>query len=255
MTRLTIHIVGALAVLLLSAANAALYPTRPIQSTTFTAGKDELLTWLDDSNPPHVYHLSNLTVQLMINNDELVSTLATDITPTDYAAMVNIPTYIGVNGSGYYLRFVPESGDQAPIYTGKFAITGLDGSASYREADPNDKGQYDIGSKDYAASSTLTYDVAAATVATTTNKNGRTTSSASDFFAAFVTPTSIATFTTPFSLFSNPTPTAATATRVDSANRNAGSARFQRPSTGNGIGTTGMVYLLWPFLMGVAMAL
>ncbi|KAG8854291.1 hypothetical protein FRB96_007696 [Tulasnella sp. 330] len=270
-----IHELGTLVVLLSSFANGALYPTTPVQTTIFTAGMNEILRWRDDSNEPHVSELSKLTIQLVID-DDLVSTLATDINPMDYAAMINIPPYVGADGFGYYIRFIPQSGDQPYIYTSDFAISGLTGSASYREAASTTSSHTSYNSSNNNAASQaqdavnpvqdVNNDAATSTplynAATTTNKETWSISSAMGYAVASVMSTAtadtrqVSTYTTtPFSLVNGPTPTAVTATYVDTAHRNAGSARFQRPSTGNGIGTTGLIYLLWPVLMGVAMAL
>lgn len=116
-----VHNFSTLAVLF-SLANAALYPTNPVESTVFSAGANEILTWSDDTNEPRVNELSQLTVELLVNDHvsafalvriglsshnashaafrlQFVSTLATNINPMDYAAMVNIPAYVGVDGS------------------------------------------------------------------------------------------------------------------------------------------------------------
>lgn len=106
---------------LISITDAALYPTHPIQSTVLSAERDHIIRWRDDSNEPHVYALARLSVELMDDSEvswldlglrvtflltrplhglqELVSTLASNIKPTDYAAKINIPTYVGVDGS------------------------------------------------------------------------------------------------------------------------------------------------------------
>lgn len=76
---------------------------------------------------------------------------------------------------------------------------------------------------------------------------------------AFETPSSSSstTHTVPITTTPYATVAAATAgaTYTDPPRKNAGPSRFQRPTAGNGLGGAGIVYLIWPFLMGVAMTL
>ncbi|KAG8905602.1 hypothetical protein FRB99_008600 [Tulasnella sp. 403] len=263
-------------VVLLSVVRAALYPTDPVGSTTYPAGQDVVIRWKDDDNEPHLGQLGYLRIDLFVGDDSnLVSTLADNIRPMDRAARIRIEKYFGVDGSDYYIRFTPSDDSVAPIYTSKFTITGLTGSASYRqnsEDDTSDSGS-NAGEKsssdDMAAAiqgvgngttsiSTIStasrgVSTADATSAISVMSNGFSVSGSVTILAstsrATITPTPTST-NIPF----NPASVAAQPTLTYGSDKNSAAGRFQRPSDG-GLGTMGLMYLLWPFLMGVAMAL
>lgn len=138
------------------------------------------------------------------------------------------------------MRFTPSKG-QSPIYTANFAVTGMTGSPDYRQGKQGAVNEALAPPKDYAVASS----------------NSTTTRSS---FSTLVRPTStsssvysyVPTFTTPIyqstaSSYSYP--------GVNANTNGVASTRFQRPSDGSILGGRGFMYLLWPFLMGVAMAL
>ncbi|KAG8943260.1 hypothetical protein FRC04_003127 [Tulasnella sp. 424] len=220
---------------------ASLYPTFPTQESVIPAGQDVVIRWKDDSHSPHLDKLGLLRVDLFLDNDaNLVSTLAEGIKPTDEAAKIRIEKDFGADGSNYYIRFTPAQKGRTPIYTAKFTITGLTGSPNYRQDKPSHKNS--------KASDEKVNELDVKNVS-----NSTSTTSLSSTLASTPGITAMPTTTyTPPNLTWN-TPPGAQETATLRPNYNGGSARFQRPADA-GLGMMSLMYLMWPLLMGVAMA-
>jgi hypothetical protein len=52
-----------------NAAFAAIYPTRPTSDTVYSAGRRELITWIDDVHRPHISELGLLDVKLYTSDN------------------------------------------------------------------------------------------------------------------------------------------------------------------------------------------
>ncbi|KIO15758.1 hypothetical protein M407DRAFT_235874, partial [Tulasnella calospora MUT 4182] len=191
----------------------------------------------DDSSAPHLDKLGLLRVDLFLDNDSnLVSTLAKDIKPTDKAAKIRIEKDFGADGSNYYIRFTPAQKGRTPIYTAKFTITGLTGSPNYRQ------------DRKAHSNSNAPDELEVQNVSNSTSTTAPSSTSASTLGIAAI-PT--ATYSPPSMTWNMPTAAQETATMRP--NYNGGSARFQRPADA-GLGMMSFMYLMWPLLMGVAMA-
>ncbi|KAG8899018.1 hypothetical protein FRC01_010697 [Tulasnella sp. 417] len=217
---------------------AALYPTFPVGSTVIPAGEDVVIRWKDDSNGPHLDKLGLLRVDLFLDNDSnLVSTLAKDIKPTERAAKIRIEKEFGADGSNYYIRFTPSQEGRTPIYTAKFTITGLTGSPNYRQ---DRKPQKESNSPN---------ELEVQNVSNSTSTTAAPSSTTASNIGIAAVPTG--TYSPPSLTWGMPTAGQETATMRP--NNNGGSARFQRPADA-GLGMMSFMYLMWPLVMGVAMA-
>ncbi|KAG8984746.1 hypothetical protein FRB90_005131 [Tulasnella sp. 427] len=233
------------ALVVLPVSYAALYPTFPVRSTVVPAGKDVVIRWKDDGHYPRLEKLGLLRVDLFLDNDSnLVSTLARDIKPTDRAAKIRIEKEFGADGSNYYIRFTPSHKGRTPIYTSKFTIRGLTGSPNYRQ-DKSPKNKASTSASEEETFARLDVQNASNSTAKATISSPTSASSNSSVVSV------------PTTTYSPPTLTwnmAQETATLRSNNYNAGSARFQRPAD-TGLGMMSLMYLMWPLLMGVAMAL
>ncbi len=136
-----------------------------------------------------------------------------------------------IRSCGSYLRFTSESGRFVPVYSANFRIEGLNGSPSYRQSEEDNGGTHS-GS---AGGGYKVFDVNSTTATASTTDAGYA------YTGAFIFPTA----------------SAAIATMTFTGSRSgAASTRFQRPSEGSGLRSfVGIMYLFWPFVMGLVMAL
>ena len=58
---------------LVSSAAAALYPTRPIASTVFSAGRMSTITWIDDGTAPSLSQIGPMRIDLYYGDDVSVA--------------------------------------------------------------------------------------------------------------------------------------------------------------------------------------
>lgn len=52
---------------LIASVSGSLYPTFPIASTTWSGGRTECVTWIDDGSPPHLQDLGRMDLELFVN--------------------------------------------------------------------------------------------------------------------------------------------------------------------------------------------
>ena len=60
----------------LGRALASLYPTSPVSTTAYDAGRQNLVEWTDDDPAPHLNEISALRIDLYQNNDVCLSGLS-----------------------------------------------------------------------------------------------------------------------------------------------------------------------------------
>ena len=102
--------------LLVSSAAAALYPTRPIASTVFSAGRMSTITWIDDGTAPSLPQIGPVRIDLFSGDDvsgaaslkqlvhltlyqNYVGTLAQNVDPAKRSKSVWISPTLGPNGT------------------------------------------------------------------------------------------------------------------------------------------------------------
>ncbi|TFY62234.1 hypothetical protein EVJ58_g3993 [Rhodofomes roseus] len=120
--------------LLASSAAAGLYPTRPIASTVFSAGRLSTITWINDDTQPSVSQMGPIRIDLYSGDNDYVATLAQNVEPTKRSKSVWISPTLGSNGSDYHLRFICED-PQITVYTARFTLTAMDDTPPYHRAD------------------------------------------------------------------------------------------------------------------------
>ncbi|KAF9648362.1 hypothetical protein BDM02DRAFT_3187221 [Thelephora ganbajun] len=106
--------------LVFGSARASLYPTSPVADTVYDAGRQNLVEWIDDDPTPHLYEISVLKVDLYHDNDEFIDTLATGVDPVNRALNVELPLDVAEHDR-YYLQFTCEE-PPLTVYTAYFTI-------------------------------------------------------------------------------------------------------------------------------------
>ncbi|KAI0064773.1 hypothetical protein BV25DRAFT_1799959 [Artomyces pyxidatus] len=120
-TALTVPVAGA------TYAWASLYPTQPVANTVLAAGRIVTVEWMDDGKSPALGDLPHLRLELLGHGDTLITTIAPDVDPTSLSHQVWISPSLGGNSSDYYFRFAAEN-PQTSFYTSRFTLTGMAGS-------------------------------------------------------------------------------------------------------------------------------
>ncbi|KAI0322586.1 hypothetical protein OF83DRAFT_651660 [Amylostereum chailletii] len=214
----SVFLFALVAALYAGVASAALYPTQPVSDTVFTAGRLNTVTWIDDGSSPSLSNLSELKLDLYGQGDNLIKNFASNIDPKSQAHKVWISPTLGGNSSDYYFQI---SCNNPPYvaYTSQFTLTGMTGKS------------------------------AASTLATSNHTLASTNSSLSS------TP---ARATTSNLVPSLPAATAAPHSTVSASQSPAGKDRDSNGAFGKwdmeGLKFK-LVFILWPALMGVSMAL
>ncbi|PCH37198.1 hypothetical protein WOLCODRAFT_167375 [Wolfiporia cocos MD-104 SS10] len=118
-------LVFASVLLYIASAAAGLYGTRPVASTVLSAGRFSTVTWINDNSRPSLSEMGPVRIDLYVGGDTLVATLAENVEPTRRHHSVWISPTWGPNGSDYHMRFICED-PPLVIYTADFTITAMD---------------------------------------------------------------------------------------------------------------------------------
>jgi len=118
---------------------ASVFPTAPIESTSWAAGKEQTLTWQDDSNSPSAADFGPARVGIYAGNRDQQTLLQLITDSVDVATTKSIvftpDASIGSNSKQYFIRFdslalkaagAPQYPAQA--FTAKFELTGMTGT-------------------------------------------------------------------------------------------------------------------------------
>ncbi|KAI0366017.1 hypothetical protein BV20DRAFT_1098000 [Pilatotrama ljubarskyi] len=102
---------------------AAIYGTNPIASTVLSAGRITTIQWVDDHTKPSLSEMGPVKIDLYVG-DSKVTTLADQVDPTSRSIDVWISPSLRHNGSDYHMRFICQ---QPPltVYTADFTITDM----------------------------------------------------------------------------------------------------------------------------------
>ncbi|KAI8986855.1 hypothetical protein BD414DRAFT_461297 [Trametes punicea] len=103
--------------------SAGIYGTNPVSDTVLSAGRIASVTWRDDSSKPSVREMGPVKIDLYVG-ESYVTTLADDVDPQSLSADVWISPSLGHNGSDYHMRFICQ---QPPltVYTADFTIINM----------------------------------------------------------------------------------------------------------------------------------
>jgi len=94
--------------LLIVGANANIFPTEPVDATTWNGGDKVKLQWKDDDAAPRLSELNDLTVELMTGTDTnqtSVSVIGKGIKGIAGTADYTVPKVLGPPGKFYFVRF------------------------------------------------------------------------------------------------------------------------------------------------------
>ncbi|OCH84793.1 hypothetical protein OBBRIDRAFT_785709 [Obba rivulosa] len=237
-------VIYALAVALATAlsANANIYATYPVASSVMGAGRSATVSWINDNSKPALQDMGPVKVELYTGNDTYVTTLADGVDPTSRAQQIWIAPTWARDGSDYYIRFVCEK-PPLSVYTARFTITNMDGDPA-----PASGGHLGSGANNAAAASligpTPMLGAASSTIGPTASAQRSSAGS--------------------------PTSTSPAQTQNSNQNKNGSSDEnsVNGRKTGAGTGIVGrrttvdlervkfrLVFILWPALVGITMAL
>ncbi|KAG2360822.1 hypothetical protein BDR07DRAFT_1608322 [Suillus spraguei] len=116
---------GVLQVLLtLKLVSASLYPIEPIQNTVYYSGQTSLTRWIDDGTYPLLSNMGGITIQLYCNSDTYLATLATNVSAEAETCELDIPQSLSLvhDASNFTLRYVTHIPYDMIIYSADFAI-------------------------------------------------------------------------------------------------------------------------------------
>ncbi|KAJ7149132.1 hypothetical protein C8R46DRAFT_1127266 [Mycena filopes] len=101
---------------------ASLYPTCPTSKTVFTSGR-QTLTWKDKGHRPHVAELGPLKIDLCTTNGTPITTLASDVNPSSFTHSVVFPDNLSC---GQFVITFLSGSPRCKVYTSDFNFTGCD---------------------------------------------------------------------------------------------------------------------------------
>ncbi|KIJ62321.1 hypothetical protein HYDPIDRAFT_30576 [Hydnomerulius pinastri MD-312] len=106
----------------LSLVSASIYPTQPIQVTVWSTGQPVLATWVDDGTYPTLNAMGPCEIQLFRDTDTWLASLALNVDPKAKSQQVTVPENVLNNGSKYTLRFVATEPYNMIVYSADFTI-------------------------------------------------------------------------------------------------------------------------------------
>ncbi|EIM91262.1 uncharacterized protein STEHIDRAFT_152913 [Stereum hirsutum FP-91666 SS1] len=263
-----------------NSAYAALYATKPFSATNYTAGQTELVTWMEDGNQPSLAGMGTFKIDLWMGGgagENYVTTVAQNVNAQAMQQNIVINPSVGSDSSYYYLRLMFDN-PPSITYTSMFTITGMSGSApAPTTVSGTSSGVSAAASAPYgfvhAGSSTSSMNATATSTSNSSMSALNATASQPPYLIATTVSASPITRSSPAApMVTGTKPPVqeekdknglanSTSTAMSGAQRKtnaAGSAGMQRPSMG-GYGWERMkfqmVFILWPALMGITMAL
>jgi len=214
-------------VLLAAGALGNIYPTRPVANTVFSAGRTNSVTWINDGARPPLQQLGPMSIELYVGGDRHVATLASNVEPTKRSQKIWISPTLGHNGSDYHIRFVCEDPPQT-IFTSDFTVTMMSDMVPFGGLD-SPRSEQDKYESTSVVSLALPTDPVTPTL------------SAPSISTTMISPTA--------SQVSDPNPYA------DKKTGSSGGSIWRRTSVDLERAKFRLVFILWPVLIGITMAL
>ncbi|CDO77548.1 hypothetical protein BN946_scf184912.g47 [Trametes cinnabarina] len=118
-----LRLLALVALLSVHCAQAGIYGTSPVANTVLSAGRIATVTWRDDQNEPSISEMGPVKLDLYVG-ESLVMTLADDLDPASGSADVWITPSLRHNGSDYHMRFICQD-PPLTVYTADFGITDM----------------------------------------------------------------------------------------------------------------------------------
>ncbi|KAG1874816.1 hypothetical protein F4604DRAFT_1955217 [Suillus subluteus] len=102
--------------------SASLYPTQPIQNTVYYSGQSALTSWIDDGTYPPLSDMGGITIQLYCDSDTYLATLAKNVSAGARSCPLDIPRSVVYDGSNFTLRYITNTPYDMIIYSADFRI-------------------------------------------------------------------------------------------------------------------------------------
>ncbi|KIK95789.1 hypothetical protein PAXRUDRAFT_355644 [Paxillus rubicundulus Ve08.2h10] len=103
-------------------ASASIYPTQPIQTTVWSVEQPMLVTWVDDWQYPTLDVMGPCQISLYRDTDTYLIKLASGVDPQSKSQQVTVPADVLKDGSTYTLRFVTDTPLDTVVYSADFMI-------------------------------------------------------------------------------------------------------------------------------------
>ncbi|KZT02851.1 uncharacterized protein LAESUDRAFT_762503 [Laetiporus sulphureus 93-53] len=234
--------------LYVSSVAAGLYGTRPIANTVLSAGRLSTVTWINDNTKPSLTEMGPVRIDLYYQ-DNYVATVADNVDPLSRHQKVWISPTWGPNGSDYHMRFICED-PPLTIYTADFTITAMDDTSPYGGSEHD----AEVSSSSYATKTsasvyTATFSLGPLSISTTFESSSTGQSSTSPSLTS-------SSINTPVSTSTSPVMTQTENPYMDKAKTGAsGSSIWRKTTVDLERIKFRLVFILWPVLIGVTMAL
>jgi hypothetical protein len=123
---------------LISVAFATVYVTAPVATTTYQAGKNASVNWMDNNVPPTLAQFGLSKISIYVGNAKQQTSLqllnpGIDVSQASSINFIPDPT-IGPDGSEYFIRFeslkfkVNGTQDPAEAFSALFTLSGMTGT-------------------------------------------------------------------------------------------------------------------------------
>ncbi|KAG1732847.1 uncharacterized protein EDB91DRAFT_1348938 [Suillus paluster] len=107
---------------ILTLVSASLYPIQPIQNTVYYAGETALTRWIEDGSFPLLSDMGGITIQLYCDDDTYLATLATNVSPAAKYCQLDIPRKLVHDSSNFTFRYITDTPYNTTIYSADFTI-------------------------------------------------------------------------------------------------------------------------------------
>ncbi|KAN0082480.1 hypothetical protein V8E55_008275 [Tylopilus felleus] len=102
--------------------SACVFATQPVQATVWSADTPMLVSWIEDWKYPVLSEMGPLDIGLWSNADTYVTSLASGVDPTTKARWVTVPGWAVKQGSKYTLQFTTRTPIATVVYSADFGI-------------------------------------------------------------------------------------------------------------------------------------
>ncbi|KAG2131521.1 hypothetical protein BD769DRAFT_1775071 [Suillus cothurnatus] len=102
--------------------SASLYPIQPVQNTVYYSGQTALTRWIDDGTYPVLSEMGGISIQLYRDSDTYLATLARNVSTGARSCQLDIPRSLVSDGSNFTLRYITNTPYDMIIYSADFKI-------------------------------------------------------------------------------------------------------------------------------------
>ncbi|TDL15185.1 hypothetical protein BD410DRAFT_796585 [Rickenella mellea] len=214
---------------LIQGAKASLFPVQPVEMTVFHAGRSESVRWIDVGSHPKLSGMGKMNIDLYVNGTYYLTTLASDVDPQDFSHNVTISPSLCRDGSDYHMRFIFKDPPNT-IYSADFTMADMTGTLNTTNNNPSNNSSATASTN--ATSTSISYVNITLVLPSTT-----VTSQIPSYSASPIIPVTTVTF-----------PPSGSPTQKSGASASGRRLRAEKAQVK-------IMVVLWPFLIGVALAL